>query len=151
MTDVEFTRALERGHVCNEQFRHASHLRVAWVYLHESSSAEQATARMSATLRRFAAAAGKPEKYHETITGFWIRILAVLRESGEHSSLERVLEANPCLLEKDSLLEYYSRETVFSDRARTSWVDPDLKCIPAHATAVYSSGSARDTSHRRLS
>jgi hypothetical protein len=151
MTAVELTRALERGDVGNEQFHHVSHLNVAWVYLHECSSVEQATAMMSATLRRFAAAAGKPEKYHETITGFWIRTLAVLRDSAEHSSLDRVLEANPWLLEKDSLLEYYSQETLFSNRARTSWVDPDLKCIPAHATAVYSSGSARDTSHRRLS
>ena len=76
MTDTELTRALERGQIANDKFHHLSHLHVAWVYLSESSSLEEAAARMSATLRRFAASAGKAEKYHETITFFWIRILA---------------------------------------------------------------------------
>jgi len=70
MNDVEFTRALERGEIANENFRHTAHLHVAWVYLSESSSVEGAAAKMRATLRKFAASAGKPEKYHETITLF---------------------------------------------------------------------------------
>ena len=55
MTDVELTRALERCEVPNEGFAHPSHLRVAWVYLTESRSVEEATERMAASLRRFAA------------------------------------------------------------------------------------------------
>ncbi len=54
MTDVELTRALERGEVANHDFRHASHLHVAWVYLTESSSTNEAACKMRATLRRFA-------------------------------------------------------------------------------------------------
>ena len=38
MTDVELTRALERGEI--KDFHHASHLHVAWVYLTESSSVQ---------------------------------------------------------------------------------------------------------------
>ena len=64
MTDVELTRALERGEI--KDFHHASHLHVAWVYLAESSSVQQAANKMRDTLRRFAATAGKPAKYHET-------------------------------------------------------------------------------------
>ena len=60
MNDVEFTRALERGEIANENFRHTAHLHVAWVYLFESSSVEGAAAKMRATLRKFAASAGKP-------------------------------------------------------------------------------------------
>jgi hypothetical protein len=74
MTDVELTRALERGEI--KDFHHASHLHVAWVYLTESSSVQQAARKMRNTLRRFAAAAGKPEKYHETITLFWVHLLS---------------------------------------------------------------------------
>src|ERR1700741_3926167 len=59
MTDVELTRALERGEI--KDFHHASHLHVAWVYLAESSSVREAANKMRNTLRRFAAAAGKPE------------------------------------------------------------------------------------------
>src|SRR6266700_7625077 len=76
MNDVELTRALERGEIANENFHHASHLHVAWVYLAESSSVDEAAAKMRATLRRFASSAGQLEKYHETITLFWVQLLA---------------------------------------------------------------------------
>src|SRR6266480_2090135 len=46
MTDVELTRALERGEIANESFHHVSHLHVAWVYLAESSSIQQAATKM---------------------------------------------------------------------------------------------------------
>ena len=42
MTDVELTRALERGEITNANFHHISHLHVVWVYLVESSSVQQA-------------------------------------------------------------------------------------------------------------
>src|SRR6266704_3811106 len=77
MNDVELTRALERGEIANENFHHASHLHVAWVYLSESSSVDEAADKMRDTLRRFAASAGKLEKYHETITLFWVRFLGL--------------------------------------------------------------------------
>ena len=149
MTDVELTRALERGEVANEDFRHASHLHVAWVYLTESSSTQEAANRMRDTLRRFAAAAGKPEKYHETITLFWLNLLAyaVSREK----RLEDVVDANPQLLEKNLLLAYYSAERLFSDVARTSWVQPDLKPLSSDAIAICSPSPPRDASNRSLS
>ena len=62
MTDVELTRALERSEIANEHFRHASHLHVAWVYLAESSSMQQAANKMRDTLRRFAAAAADRDR-----------------------------------------------------------------------------------------
>src|SRR6202040_4107643 len=76
MTDVELARALERGEIANENFHHASHLHVAWVYLSESSSVKEAASKMRETLRRFASSADKLEKYHETITLFWVHLLA---------------------------------------------------------------------------
>jgi hypothetical protein len=103
---------------------------------------------MSETLRRFAAAAGAAEKYHETITQFWMRLLARFRDSAPNCELSPILETNPELLEKDLPLQYYSRETLFSDRARKEWVEPDSKPIPDNATAFHPSGSARDSSNR---
>src|ERR1700739_653377 len=122
MTDVELTRALESGEIVNENFRHASHLHVAWVYLSESSSVDEAAAKMRATLRRFAASVGKVEKYHETITLFWIRFLARLRAGFAGKNLEEIVESNPGLLEKSFPLTYYSHDRLFSDCARMSWV-----------------------------
>jgi hypothetical protein len=118
MTDVELTRALERGEIANEDFRHASHLHVAWVYLAESSSVQQAANKMRDTLSRFAAAAGKPEKYHETITLFWVRLLSRAYAASRGRCLEDIVHANPHLLEKNFPFAYYSAERLFSDEAR---------------------------------
>jgi len=149
MNDVELTRALERGEIANENFRHASHLHVAWVYLSDTTSVDQASARMRDTLRRFAASVGKPEKYHETITLFWVRLLALAREaSGE--TLEKLVATNPQLLEKNFPLAYYSCERLFSDKARTMWLEPDLKPISLNAIASRSSSSPGNAPGRAL-
>jgi hypothetical protein len=141
MTDVELTRALERGEIVNEHFDHCSHLHVAWVYLSESSCADEAASKVRRTLRRFAASAGKDEKYHETITLFWVHFLARMRTAKSGESLKRIVDANPHLLEKDFPLGYYSSERLFSDTARMSWVEPDLKPLPADGTAFHSPSS----------
>jgi hypothetical protein len=149
MSDVELTRALERGEIANENFRHASHLHVAWVYLSETTSVDQASAKMRDTLRRFAASVGKAEKYHETITLFWVRLLALAREaSGE--TLEKLVATNPQLLEKNFPLAYYSRERLFSDKARTMWLEPDLKPLALNAIASRSSSSPGNAPDRPL-
>jgi hypothetical protein len=124
-TDVDLARALERGEIPNGGFAHASHLRVAWVYLHESATVDEAAARIASTLRRFAASVGRSEKYHETITVFWMRALAAARSAMFGATLDEVLRANPHLLDKGLLLAYYSTDRLFSEEARRSWVDPD--------------------------
>jgi hypothetical protein len=149
MTDVELARALERGEI--KDFHHASHLHVAWVYLAESSSVGQAANKMRNTLRRFAAAAGKPEKYHETITLFWVHLLSRAHAAGRVERLEDIVHANPQLLEKNFPLGYYSSERLFSDEARTSWVEPDLKPISIDAIATCSSSPPCDAPNRSLS
>lgn len=149
MTDVELTRALERGEI--KDFHHSSHLHVAWVYLTESSSVQQAARKMQNTLRRFAAAAGKPEKYHETITLFWVHLLSRAHAASRAECLEDIVHANPQLLEKNFPLAYYSTERLFSDEARTSWVEPDLKLLSIDAFATCPSSPPRDAPNRSLS
>jgi hypothetical protein len=151
MTDIELTRALERGEIPNENFRHASHLHVAWVYLRESSSVSQAVDKMRRTLRRFASSAGKAEKYHETMTLFWVQFLARAYGSAAGKNLEEIVAANPRLLEKNFPLDYYSEGRLFSDCARTTWVEPDLKPLSADAITSYSSSSPDDPPDRTLS
>lgn len=149
MTDVELARALERGEIANEGFHHASHLHVAWVYLAESSSV-QAANKMRKTLHRFAAAAGKPQKYHETITLFWVHLLASVQAVSRAKPLEDVVYANPQLLEKNFPLAYYSAERLFSDEARISWMEPDLKPLSIDAIATCSSSAPSDAPNRSL-
>jgi hypothetical protein len=101
MTDVELTRALERGEVPNEGFHHADHLRVAWVYLQESATVDAAFACMAATLRRFAASVGKAEKYSDAITAFWMYQMAAVRAMMPAGDCASALRAYPRLLDKD--------------------------------------------------
>lgn len=98
--DVMLTRALERCEVPNEGFSHASHLRVAWVYLNESASLDEAVERMASTLRRFAASVGKAEKYSQTTTVFWTLQVAAARAAMPGADLDAVLRAYPQLRDK---------------------------------------------------
>lgn len=100
MTDVELTRALEQGQIPNEGFHHVDHLRVAWVYLEEAPTVEEATARMAATLRRFAASVGKPEKYSDPLTAFWMYQMAAARAVMPGADCTRILASFPHLSDK---------------------------------------------------
>jgi hypothetical protein len=100
MTDVELTRALERGEVPNEGFHHADHLKVAWVYLEESPGVEAALARMADTLRRFATSVGKPEKYSDPLTAFWMYQMASARALMPGADCASIVARYPWLLDK---------------------------------------------------
>jgi hypothetical protein len=128
MTDEEFVRAFESGKVTPEQFDHRAHVRVAWVYLQESDSLEAALPRMREAIKRFAAAAGASQKYHETITVLWMRLLDdVKARVGARFEMSEVLRDFPSLADKDLPLKYYSRDRLFSEEARGAWIAPDLQ------------------------
>jgi hypothetical protein len=99
--DVELTRALERCEPPNAGFRHASHLRVAWVYLNESASVDEALTRMGDTLRRFAASVGHAEKYSDQVTAFWMYQVAAVRAVMPAAAFDDVVRAYPRLLDKE--------------------------------------------------
>jgi hypothetical protein len=107
-------------------FDHRAHIRLAIDCLTEAPSFDEAAGRMAAILRGKAAAAGHPEKYHHTMTLFWMQMVAAL-------------------LDKNLPLAYYSAERLSSDAARTGWVEPDLKAIDyAPSRSCHSSRHAPD-------
>ena len=99
--EVELTRALERGQPPADGFPHAAHLRVAWVYLNEAPSLDEAIERMSATLRGFAASVGKADKFSRPATVFWMLQVASARAMMPEAELDAVLRAYPRLLDKN--------------------------------------------------
>jgi hypothetical protein len=99
--DVALARALERCEVPNAGFRHASHLRVALVYLEESASVDEAIDRMAATLRRFAASVGHPDKYSQPTTEFWMYQMAAAHALLPDADGDALLAAFPWLLDKN--------------------------------------------------
>lgn len=98
MSDAELTRALERGEVPNTGFHHVDHLRVAWVYLDECPTVD--ATRMARTLRSFAAAVGKPEKYSDPLTAFWMYQMAAARAILPGADCMTILNAFPLLSDK---------------------------------------------------
>jgi len=110
-------------------FRHQDHLVVATFYLQELSLAD-ATARMRHHLMRFLDHHSVDrQKYNETITVFWFQLIAeVLRSLQSGATLEEKCNTVVNALDNAGLVfEYYSRERLFSNEARTSFVGPDLK------------------------
>ena len=99
--DVALARAFERGEIKNVGFRHASHLRVAWVYLNEHATVEEATDAIASTIRKFAVSVGKAEKFDMGVTIFWMNALADARSAMPGATLEEILSARPELLDKN--------------------------------------------------
>jgi hypothetical protein len=101
MNELELARAIERGELPDGGFHHADHLRIAWVYLRESPTVDDALARMAATLRRFAASVGQPGKYSDPVTAFWMYQMASARAIMPGADCADLLRAFPRLLDKD--------------------------------------------------
>ena len=130
-SDEEFLRAFEDLSFPADQFHHREHLRVAWLYL-KSSDATRASERMSAGIRRFAKHHGATEKYHHTLTLFWMRLVAVaLVETPEGCGFEEFLAAHPELSDKNLPSKYYSQQLLDALAAREGWVEPDLQPLPS--------------------
>jgi hypothetical protein len=123
--DVMLTRALERCDVPAEGFPHASHLRVAWVYLNESPSLDRAVERMSATLRGFATSLGKAEKYSEPTTVFWMRQVAAARAAMPGADLDALLRAYPRLLDRNLMRADEASHVTTSGSAHSPSDAPD--------------------------
>ena len=107
-------------------FHHADHVHVAWAMLRQAPLLD-ALARFTASLRRFAAAGGKPQLYHETITWAYMIVIHERMERAPVADWEEFARANADLLSwKPSVLDrYYRAETLASDTARRIFVLPE--------------------------
>jgi hypothetical protein len=122
--DSEFRQAFEEGRL--DSFHHRDHVRLAWVFLREDPG-PLALERFSASLRRFATAAGKPGLYHETITWAFLLLIRERMARGPAATWEEFADQNSDLLVwRPSILDrYYEAETLASELARHTFVLPD--------------------------
>lgn len=108
------------------EFRHADHVEAAWCYL-TLFGLPEAIARYSRALRAFAAAAGHPEKYHETITWAYMLLVNERMGAGGEETWSAFRERNPDLFvwPGGALARYYTSERLSSDAARRRFLLPD--------------------------
>ncbi len=131
--DQVFRSEFETFEIPPDQFGHAAHVRLAYVYLCEHS-VEAAAEKMKASLLAFLDHLGVEQaKYHETVTRAWI--LAVnhfMAQSEPCTSSAEFVSRNPRLLDSRIMLTHYSAEVLFSPTARRLFVAPDIQAIPEH-------------------
>jgi len=128
--DSEFLRIFHEGSIPSDEFRHRGHLRLAWLVLsrHSRIEAESIVAR---EIQRFAVSNGASNRYHDTLTRFWVRLVGhVMENAPEAKSIEELLGRFPFLLDKSLPYRHWRADTFNSDQARAGWVEPDLVPLP---------------------
>ena len=131
--DQRFRSQFESFEFAPGVFDHREHVRLAYVYLcdHDPSTAHL---KVREALRGYLAHHGvDPSKYHETITRAWI--LAVrhfMGNSSDAASFAQFIDANPQLLDSQIMLGHYSKDVLFSDEARGTFVEPNVEPIPRY-------------------
>ncbi len=118
--------AFEDGTVDPDQFDHEAHIYVGWSYL-ELFELEEAIDRFSAALRRLTKKLGIETKYHETITWFFMILIADRRSTSESNNWQVFRQCNADLFARRPSIvsQYYSDERLGTSLARTQFVLPD--------------------------
>ena len=133
-SDMEFLAAFEAGAYAPADFNHRAHVRLAYIYL-AMNDVERATTLMRAAIVNFLRHHGvTPTKYHETLTQAWIlAVFHFMHRTPSALSAEDFVRQTPLLLDSRIMLTHYSAELLYSTRARSHFVQPDLDPIPRHA------------------
>ena len=121
--------SFERGTISEKDWRHAEHLVAALYYL-SNHDFETALTKMRDgifnLLRAFKVDLTKEMPYHETLTVFWMRTVDDFRKSKNGASMTEICDELSEKFDKDYPLKFYSRATLFSERARAEFVEADL-------------------------
>lgn len=132
LDDQTFMVQFENLSLDPAHFSHQGHLRIAWLYLQEHDL-DTAVQLVCSGIKAYAESLGESRKFNVTITDALVRLMAQRMEAMEEKEWPCFLQQNPDLGE-DSLsvlLQYYSEDLLFSETARTSLVEPDIRAIAA--------------------
>jgi hypothetical protein len=132
MTGDELIQQFENGATRADTFHHADHVRLVFEYLNRYSVLE-VLQRFPDALKRFTAAQGRDERYHETITWTYVLLIheriarAACGQTCRAQTWEEFADRNTDLLlwKGAPLTSLYRQETLDSDLARRIFVLPD--------------------------
>lgn len=124
MTNEEFLKQFENASL--EEFHHIDHIRIAWLYLRQFGF-ERGSQKIVEGVKYFAAAHNQSQRYHETITQFWIRAVEhCIQANRTINNFNEFIDTFPFLKETASIYKHYTKQQLMSEIARAQWVDPDL-------------------------
>ena len=122
-------RGFENGTISRAEWRHAEHLTVALYYVFHHDY-ETAYVKMRDgifnLLKAFEVDFTKEMPYHETLTIFWLKTVDDYAKSRGGEPLFVIRNGLIEKFDKDYPLKFYSRERLFSDEARTNFVEGNL-------------------------
>lgn len=128
---ADLVRSFEEATVSRDDWKHAEHLVVALYYLshhdREIAYAKMRSGIHNLLVKGFGLDLTDEMPYHETITVFWMRTVASFLAGSNGSSLPDKVAEMVGRFDKDYPLRFYSRELLFSDEARSSFVEPDIQ------------------------
>jgi hypothetical protein len=128
MSNAEFLASFEALRIPGRAFRHNDHVRLAWIYLHDSEFAPGAS-RFCRSFRAFVRHIGAESKYHETITWFYlVTVFERIRTQAAASNWEAFARSNGDLLDSSMgmVRVRYRTETLCSPLARSIFLLPDF-------------------------
>ena len=117
------------------EWTHEAHL-VAAIYYNWDFDEETAFQKMKSNIITYNRSVGVENTndagYHETITIFWMRLIRKYLNENKFETIEMACHQfiQSELSSKDILLEYYSEDVLFSEKARLEWVEGDIEEFP---------------------
>jgi hypothetical protein len=129
--------AFESGTVDPEAFDHQAHVFIAWKLLEDYSLA-RATTKFLSALKRLTAVLGIESKYHETISCFYMTLIAERRTGQAGQTWADFADSNPDLLGPSVVLleRHYTPDRLWSDLARRQFLLPDKTCQAVNDTGI---------------
>ena len=124
-TDAEY---LQAAHAGSPRLGHREHVRLAWLVIRDEG-ADEGGDRVARILRHLAELHGEGDRYHETLTRFWIRLVAhAIEVEPGIDDFDAFVERFPLLLDGSIVKRHWSAEALAS--ARAAWVEPDVVALP---------------------
>lgn len=131
-TETEITavvESFERATISREDWRHAEHLTVALYYVSRHDYETSLTKMRDGIfnlLRTFEVDLTMEMPYHETLTVFWLLTISDFADSKNDCSLLEICNELIEKFDKDYPLRFYTRERLFSDAARSKFIESDI-------------------------
>jgi hypothetical protein len=128
---LSLVRSFEDATISRHDWKHREHLIVALYYVshHDLKTAtyKMRSGILNLLANGFNVDLTKEMPYHETMTVFWVRTVAEFNASKHGDSMVSKVAKMTEAFNKDYPLRFYSRELLFSDKARARFVEGDIK------------------------
>jgi hypothetical protein len=124
-----FLAAFEDGTLPKARWTHAAHILTGACYVHALGE-EAAIARMRERVSAYNVAVGGQNTaasgYHETVTVFWMKLLALRPGQASRADFAHQAVADLARI-RNPYAEFYDFNILTSEEARGEWIEPNLR------------------------